>query len=1007
MFDRIIAFSSRNRLLVVALAALVVAYGSWVLRSLPVDVFPDLNRPTVTIFTEAPGLAPEEVETLVTLPLETAVNGATHVERVRSLSGIGLSLIFVEFDWTTDIYLARQIVAERIQGVGETLPEGIRPFLGPISSIMGQIMAIGLTSENPKVGPMELRGLAEWDLKRRLLAIPGVSQVTIQGGDLKEYQVLVDPAKLIGYGISLHEVRTALDETNVNSSGGFLLEPYEEKLIRNLARVENPADLGSTVVKATPGGANILLRDIAEIRQGGPLVKRGEAGINGQPGVMLAVAKQPGADTVKLTRAIEKELETLRASMPEGVTIHDDIFRQANFIERAITNVEEALRDGSIMVAIVLLLFLLNFRTTFITLTAIPLSLLISFIVFKWFGLGINTMTLGGLAVAIGELVDDAIVDVENVFRRLRENRLSPNPKPVAGVVLSACREVRNSIVFATLIVILVFIPLFALGGIEGRIFAPLGLAYIVSIGASLLVAVTVTPALCSYLLPNMKRMAHPKDGAVVRFFKWLVARVLAVGFRIPNTLFALVLIAFLGALALVPVLGREFLPPFNEGSATVFVLTAPGTSLEESSRIGQVAEKLLREVPEVSTIGRRTGRAEGDEHVQEVNSAEIEFELAPSKRPRDEILAEIRAKLAEIPGVFTSVGQPISHRIDHLLSGVQAQVAIKIFGDDLETLREKAAQIRDIVAGVPGFTDVQAERQTLIPQVHVRINREKAALFGLRPGEVARYAELALRGSAVTKVLEGQRSYDVTLRLPDSARTDIDSIRKIPIDTLNGQLVPLGLVADVDEAMGPNMVNRENGQRRIYVSANVAGRDLVSAVEEARQKISAEVELPTGYFLTYGGQFESQATASRLILLLGAASFAGMFLVLYLQFQSVSLALQVMLNIPLAFIGAVLGIWFFSDRTVSIASMVGFIALTGIAARNGIMMLSHYLHLLRKEGESFDQKMIIRGTQERIIPVLMTALTAGVALMMASTTPPTTRLGTKPPPPLKKPKAR
>jgi Cu/Ag efflux pump CusA len=479
-----------------------------------------------------------------------------------------------------------------------------------------------------------------------------------------------------------------------------------------------------------------------------------------------------------------------------------------------------------------------------------------------------------------------------------------------------------------------------------------------------------------------MKRMAHPKDGAVVRFFKGLVARVLAVGFRIPKTIFALVLAAFLGALALVPFLGREFLPPFNEGSATVFVLTAPGTSLEESSRIGQVAERLLREVPEVRTIGRRTGRAEGDEHVQEVNSAEIEFELSPSKRPRAEILAEIRAKLAEIPGVFTSVGQPISHRIDHLLSGVQAQVAIKIFGDDLDTLREKAAAIRDIVATIPGFTDVQAERQTLIPQVHVRINREKAALFGLRPGEVARYAELALRGSAVTKVLEGQRSYNVTLRLPDSARTDLDAIRKIPIDTLNGQLVPLGLVAEVEEAMGPNMVNRENGQRRIYVSANVADRDLVSAVEEARKKIAAEVELPTGYFLTYGGQFESQANASRLILLLGAASFLAMFLVLYLQFQSVSLALQVMLNIPLAFIGAVLGIWFFSDRTVSIASMVGFIALTGIAARNGIMMVSHYLHLLREEGESFDQKMILRGTQERIIPVLMTALTAGFALI-------------------------
>ena len=982
MFDRIIAFSIRNRLLVVALAALVVAYGTWVLRELPVDVFPDLNRPTVTIFTEAPGLAPEEVETLVTLPLETAVNGATHVERVRSLSGIGLSLIFVEFDWSTDIYLARQIVAERIQGVGETLPEGIRPFLGPISSIMGQIMAVGLTSDNSQVSPMDLRGIAEWEIKRRLLSIPGVSQITIQGGDLKEYQVLVDPAKLIGYGISLHEVRNALEESNVNSSGGFLLEPYQEKLIRNIARVESPADLGSTVVKSSPSGANILLRDIAEIREAGPLVKRGDAGINGNPAVMLAVAKQPGADTITLTRAIEEELETLRTSMPDGVTIHSDIFRQANFIERAINNVEEALRDGSIMVSVVLFLFLLNFRTTFITLTAIPLSLLLTFIVFKWFGLGINTMTLGGLAVAIGELVDDAIVDVENVFRRLRENRLSPNPKPVSKVVLSACREVRNSIVFATLIVILVFIPLFALGGIEGRIFAPLGLAYIVSIGASLLVAVTVTPALSSYLLPGMKRMSHSKDGAVIGFFKWLVARVLGLGFHIPKTIFALVLVAFIGALALVPFLGREFLPPFNEGSATVFVLTAPGTSLQESSRIGQVAEKLLREVPEVRTIGRRTGRAEGDEHVQEVNSAEIEFELDPSRRPRSEILAEIRAKLAEIPGVFTSVGQPISHRIDHLLSGVQAQVAIKVFGDDLDTLREKAAEIREIVSGIEGFTDVQAERQTLIPQVHVRINRDKAALFGLRPGEVARYAELALRGSSVTRVLEGQRSYDVTLRLPDSARSDIEAIRKIPIDTINGQLVPLGLVADVEEAMGPNMVNRENGQRRIYVSANVAGRDLVSAVEEARAKINAEVEMPTGYFTTYGGQFESQSSASRLILLLGAASFIAMFLVLYLQFQSISLALQVMLNIPLAFIGAVLGIWFFSDRTVSIASMVGFIALTGIAARNGIMMISHYLHLLREEGESFDQKMILRGTQERIIPVLMTALTAGFALI-------------------------
>ncbi len=982
MFDTIIAFSIRNRLLILALAALVVAYGGWVLSQLPIDVFPDLNRPTVTIFTEAPGLAPEEVETRVTLPLETAVNGASHVQRVRSLSGIGLSLIFVEFAWDTDIYLARQIVSERIQGVGGSLPEGVKPTLGPISSIMGQIMAIGLTSENLAVDGMALRGIAEWDLRRRLLAIPGVSQVTIQGGDLQEYQVLVDPKKLIAHNLSLHEVETAIAESNVNSSGGFLIEPYEEKLIRNLARVESAEDLAGTVVRASPDGAHVTLGDIAEIRTGGPLVKRGDAGINGQSGVILAVGKQPDADTIQLTRAIEAELANLQAALPEGVKIHRDIFKQSNFIERAIQNVEEALRDGSIMVSIVLFLFLLNFRTTFITLTAIPLSLLITFIVFHWFGMGINTMTLGGLAVAIGELVDDAIVDVENVFRRLRENRLAGSPKPVAEVVLSACREVRNSIVFATIIVILVFLPLFAMSGIEGRIFAPLGLAYITSIAASLLVALTVTPALSFYLLPGMKRMGHAKEGMLIRFCKFLVARVLAVGFRVPGVIFAVVFAAFLAAVAVVPFFGREFLPEFNEGSVTVFVLSPPGTSLEESNRVGQIAERLLREVPEVGTIGRRTGRAEGDEHVQEVNSTEIEFELSPAKRSRQEILADIRARLAEIPGVFIGVGQPISHRIDHLLSGVQAQIAIKLFGDDLPTLREKAEAIRAAIADVPGIADAQVERLTLIPQVHVRVDRERAALHGLRPGEVARYAELALRGRAVTRVVEGQRFHDVVLRLPDAARMDLEAIRAIPIDSFNGRLVPLGLVADVEEAKGPNMINREDGQRRIYVSANAAGRDLVSVVEEARRRIAEQVELPEGYYLTFGGQFESQAQAARLIVWLSGVSFAAMFWVLFLQFRSVSLALQVMMNIPLAFIGAVFGVALLSGGTFSIASMVGFIALTGIAARNGIMMISHYLHLMREEGEKFDQAMIVRGTQERIIPVLMTALTAGFALV-------------------------
>jgi CzcA family heavy metal efflux pump len=981
MFDRLIAFSVRNRLLVVALAALLAAYGGWVLTRIPVDVFPDLNRPTVTIFTEAAGLAPDEVELLVTVPLETAVNGAAGIERVRSMSGIGLSLVFVEFGWETDIYRARQIVGEKVAEVAPSLPPEVRPFLGPVSSIMGQIMAIGLTSGNEAIGPTELRTLADWDLRRRLMSIPGVSQVTVMGGDVRQYQVLVDPAVLVADGVTLHDVQTAIDESNVNSSGGFLPDAHTEMLIRNLARVETSDDLASTVVKALPDGSSILLGQVAEVREGAALNKRGDAGIDGKPAVILTVQKQPGADTVSLTRKIEAELETIAASLPQGVRVHGDIFRQSNFIERAVHNVEEALRDGSLMVAVVLFIFLLNFRTTAITLTAIPLSLLVTFIVFKWAGLGINTMTLGGLAVAIGELVDDAIVDVENVFRRLRENRHAAQPRPVLDVVVSASREIRNSIVYATVLVVLVFLPLFALQGIEGRIFTPLAVAYIVSILASLLVSLTVTPALCALLLPRMKRMGHREDGWLVRRIKSFEARVLDFGFAAPSKIYLAAGALFLAALATLPTLGREFLPEFNEGSITAFVVSAPGTSLEESNRISRIAEELLGGVPEARTIARRTGRAEGDEHVLEVNTTEIEFELEPSDRSKAEILADIRERLATLPGVGVSVGQPISHRIDHILSGVQAQIAIKIFGDDLEELRRLAGEVRDAVSGVPGMADVQIERVTLVPQVHVRFDRAKCAAYGLRPGEAARYTSLALKGAAVTKVLEGQRSFDVVLRLTDEAREDLDAIRAIPIDTLGGEIVPLGLVADVSEAMGPNMINRENAQRRIYVSANAAGRDLVSTVQDAQAAVAGKVVFPEGYFVTYGGQFESEADASRMILLLGALSLGAMFLVLYMQFQSTALAAQVMLNIPLAFVGAVFGVKFLSGGVLSVASLVGFIALTGIAARNGIMMITHYLHLMREEGMAFDRAMILRGTQERIVPVLMTALTAGLAL--------------------------
>lgn len=982
MFDRLIQFSLRNRLFVVAFAALVMAYGGYILTKLPVDVFPDLNRPTVTIFTEAEGLAPEEIETLVTFPIETAMNGASGVQRVRSNSSVGLSLVFVEFDWNTDIYRARQIVTEKLQQVSEQLPANAKPVLGPISSIMGEIMLVGLTSENPAVNSMDLRSIADWQIRQRLLSISGIAQITVIGGDLKQYQVLVDPYKLQHYGVNLHHVQEAAKNANVNATGGFLLKEYTEGLIRNLARVKTVDDLANSVI---PGGPStetpLTIGDVADVRLGGPLAKRGDAGVNGMPAVILSIQKQPGASTIQLTDLIQAELDRIQKTLPEGVKIHAEIFRQSEFIHRAISNVEEALRDGSILVVIVLFLFLLNFRTTFITLTAIPLSMIITAIVFHAFGMSINTMTLGGLAIAIGELVDDAIVDVENVFRRLRENRHAPQPKPVMEVIYRASSEIRNSIVFATIIVVLVFIPLFALGGIEGRIFAPLGIAYITSIIASLFVAVTVTPALCSYLLPKMKRMEHEKDSWLVRKIKGGEARLL--GWAVPRTapILTLVALIFLAAVAVVPFFGREFLPPFNEGSVTINLVSAPGISLKESNRIGALAEKLVLEVPEVAMTGRRTGRAELDDHAEGVHATEIEVELKSSARSRTEILDDIRSRLDQIPGIGVNLGQPISHRIDHLLSGVRAQIAVKLFGDDLTTLREKAEEIRAAMASVPGIVDLQVEKQVLIPQLHVRIDREQAKKYGVMVGEVAEYGELAMNGLTVGQILEEQRTYDLVLRLKDEARNDPEAIRRIPIDTVDGRVLPLDVLADVEEAKGPNIINRENVRRRIVVQANVSGRDLVSAVAEIQKQIGEKVTLPEGYFITYGGQFESQASASRLIAVLSIFSFISMFIVLYAHFRSVMFAVQIMLNIPMAFIGSVLGVWLMGG-TMSIATMVGFITLTGIAARNGIMMISHYLHLMEHEGEKFDFKMIVRGTQERLVPVLMTALTAALALV-------------------------
>ena len=982
MINALIDFSIRHRLLVVVMTLLMAAYGAWVTTKLPMDVFPNLNRPTVTIFSEAPGLAAEEVETLVTRPIEAAVNGAPGVDRVRSSSMVGLSLIWVEFDWTTDIYVARQTVAEKLQGAREVLPETIDPYMGPIASIMGEVFQLGLTSIDPTVTSMDIRTYAEWDIRNRLLSIPGIAEITVLGGDLKQYQVLVDPAKLSQYGKSLHDVKSAIEGANVSATGGFMISDYTETLIRVDGRVGSIDDLAKAPLPKTDDDAPpVLLEQVAEVRLGGPLGKRGDASIDMTPAVVLSIQKQPDADTLGLTRAIEEEIKGIKASLPKGMAVHDTIFRQASFVERAIDNVEEALRDGSILVALILTVFLLNFRTTFITLTAIPLSLLVTAIVFHWMGLSINTMTLGGLAVAIGELVDDAIVGVENVYRRLRENRLAGDKVDPYEVIRTASSEVRGSIVFATIIVVLVFVPLFAMQGIEGRIFTPLGIAYIVSILASLLVSLTVTPALCAYMLPRLKRLSAEHDGWVVRSVKSVQRRTLDLLLPHATAVFTTIVAAVVVAGVLFMSFGREFLPQFNEGSVTITIFQKPGTSLGESNRIGNIAEQLIKELPEIEKTSRRAGRAERDDHVKGVYATELEAVLLPSNRSRTEVFADIREKLATIPGISVEVGQPISHRIDHMLSGVQAQIAIKLFGPDLNVLRTTAESIKSAMEGVPGVVDLAVEKQVLIPQLHVLVDREQSAARGLMPGEVAEYAQLAMQGAVVGSVLNGERSHDIVMRLRDEARDSAEAIRKIPIDTVDGHIVPLDLVARVEEAKGANLINRENAQRRIIIQANSSARDLVGVVEDIKAAISEKVKLPEGYYIVYSGQFESQASASKMIALLSLLSFLGMFIVLYAHFKSANLAVQVMLAIPLAFIGAALGIWL-TGGVFSIATLVGFITLTGIAARNGIMMIAHYLHLMEHEGEKFDLVMIYRGTSERIIPVMMTALTASLALI-------------------------
>ncbi len=981
MLNRLIEFSLRNRLFVLAGSVLLLIYGVFTLVKLPVDVFPDLNRPTVTILSEAEGLAPEEVETLVTLPLETAMNGAPGVLRVRSNSGIGLSIVFIEFDWGTDIYRARQLVQERLQLAGAKLPKGVTPVMGPISSIMGEIMLIGLSSEGEKTAPMDLRTIADWTIRQRLLTIPGVSQVIPIGGGVKQYQIIASPEKLAAYGLTLKQVQDAAARSQTNTSGGYIEGANQESLVRNIGRTTSLEAIGDSVV-AERKGVPILLRQVAEVTLGRQ-VMRGDAGVNGRAAVIVSVQKQPSVDTITLTSAVEAALADIQKGLPDDVKLRP-LFKQANFIRSAITNVEEAIRDGGIMVVIVLFLFLLNFRTTLITLTAIPLSFVVAALYFKFAGISINTMTLGGLAVAIGMVVDDAIVDVENVFRRLRENRHEPRPRPVLRVIADASTEVRNSILFATLLIILVFIPLFGLSGIEGRLFAPIGIATIVAMIASFVVSLTVIPVLCSYLLPRMKRMSSEEDGWLVRQIKTFDRRfILRPSLRHPWIVMGAALLLVAGSFTLYPRMGKEFLPPFNEGTSTVNLLSAPGTSLSQSNRIGTIAEKLILSVPEVASVGRRTGRAELDEHAEGVHSTEIDvdFKEGSSRRSHAEVLDEIRTKLGQIPGIVVNVGQPISHRLDHILSGVNSQIAVKIFGADLDTLREAASEVERVMQSVTGLVDLAVEKQVLIPQVRIQVNREKAKLYGIQVGELNEILEVAFNGKVAGQVLDGQKTYDIFVRYQEDARNSVEAFRNTLIDAEGGRKVPLSLIADVLEGKGPNIINRENVQRRIVVAANVSGRDLGSVVREAQALINKKVHLPSGYFVSFEGQFQSQQEASRLIGILSIFTLAAMFLLLYAHFRSAMIVAQILLNIPLAFIGG-LALTYLLVGKISIASLVGFITLAGIASRNTIMMISHYLHLMEHEGEAFREQMIERGSLERLVPVTMTALTAGLALI-------------------------
>ena len=1015
MLNKIIHFSLQNRILVLVASVLLLVGGTYTAMHTEVDVFPDLTAPTVVVMTEANGMAAEEVEQLVTFPIETAVNGATHVRRVRSSSTHSFSVVWVEFDWDTDIYLARQIVSEKLSLVAEELPESVgKPTLGPQSSILGEMMIVGLTADSTSM--LDLRTLADWTIRPRLLSTGGVAQVAVLGGDIKEYQIQLDPERMRHYGVTLGQVLGATRGMNLNANGGVIYEYGNEYIVRGLTATTNTELLGKTVVKSTTDSdgslaAPVLLEDVADVRIGAQTPKLGLASERAKPAVLLTVTKQPATSTLELTGKLEAALQDLQKNLPPDVKVSTDIFRQSRFIESSIGNVRKSLVEGGIFVVIVLFLFLANVRTTLISLVTLPLSLVVSVLVLHYMGLTINTMSLGGMAIAIGSLVDDAIVDVENVWRRLHENRLLPPERrlPVLQVVFNASREVRMPILNSTLIIIVSFVPLFFLSGMEGRMLVPLGIAFITALAASTVVALTLTPVLCSYLLRSKEDkhsediQIHPEvspedsiespatpskitdevdsgDSAVARTLKKVYGAVLEKALQHKRAVLGCTVALFAVALGLFFTLGRSFLPPFNEGSFTINLSSLPGISLEESDAIGRRAEELLLTVPEIQTVARKTGRAELDEHSRGVNGSEIEAPFELTDRSRSEVVAEVREKLATLSGVNVEIGQPISHRIDAMLSGTKANIAIKLFGDDLNRMFSLASQIRDKIQDVEGVADLTVEQQIERPQLTLTPRREMLARYGITLPQFAEYVNACLAGEAVSQVYEQGKSFNLTVRLRDDLRDQASKIGDLMIDTGDGRQVPLSYVADIRSSMGPNSISRENVKRKIVISANVADRDLRSVVTDIQARIDADIKLPEGYHVEYGGQFESEQAASRTLLLTSLMSIVVIFLLLYHEFRSVRESAVILINLPLALIGGVFAL-LLTTGEVSIPAIIGFISLFGIATRNGMLLISHYNHLQRVEGYSLHDS-IIRGSLDRLNPILMTALSSALALI-------------------------